>query len=148
MSRKQSKSDKRRRCAANKRQHAERGWDEWTKGLALRFSCATETAREFADQSYSELEDLDDCLVISRFARDVWHERAAEHPRASLLHEYVAEHERHTAALRALEGRLVAVTRDPAAHHHFDRDLEIDVVRRALEPSPRPVDRQIPDLLT
>jgi hypothetical protein len=141
---KQGKSFQQRQ--AERKQHEQQrepSVDDVLTEMATKYTCSTETARDFAGQCSDRLDDLEYDLDCSRIARDFWSEAPAHTASlADALRELTAEHERHAAVLADLHRRMIELTNNEAVHHHLDPPGDYrDQFRLRLFPDPeqRPV---------
>jgi hypothetical protein len=141
---KQGKSFQQRQ--AERKQHGQQrepSLEDVLAEMAAKYTCSTETARDFAGQCSDRLEDLEYDLDCSRIARDFWSDAPAHTaPLADALRELTAEHERHAEVLADLHRRLIELTNDDTVHHHLDPPGHYrDQLRLRLFPDPeqRPV---------
>jgi hypothetical protein len=120
---KQGKSFQQRQAERKQREQQQlQELDEIVESMAMRYTCSTETARDFAEQCSERLDDLAYDLDCSKIVLDFWSEAPAHAtPLIDALRELVAEHERHASALVDLHRRLIELTNDQAIHHHLDQ---------------------------
>jgi len=105
---------------------------------AARFTCAAETADDFAYQCTHALEELDINLLFNRLALEIWNEppERAE-PLVTALQELLAERLRHRDTLQRLGQRLQSLADDPALHIHLEPlDAYRELVRNRVFPEP------------
>jgi hypothetical protein len=123
---KEGKSFQQRQAERKQReqqQHQE--LDEIVEDMAMRYTCSTATARDFADRCSDQLDDLEYELDCSRIAMDFWSDAPAHSARlVDALRELVAEHGRHAAVIADLHRRMLELANDEVAHHHLDQSRE------------------------
>lgn len=131
-----SKQQQRRR--RHGREEAQRR-DDVVHDTAARFTCAAETADDFAYQCEHALEEMEINLLFNRLALEIWNQRphGAEQLVAA-LEELLAERLRHRDTLQQLRQRLQSLADDPALHIHLEPvDDYRELVRsRVFPPSP------------
>lgn len=94
--------------------------DDVVLDTAARFTCAAETADDFAYQCVHAREALDIDLLFNRLALEIWNERPARaQALVTALDELLAERLRHRQALQRLEQRLQSLADDPDFHIHL-----------------------------
>jgi len=105
---------------------------------AARFTCAAETADDFAYQCTHAQEELDLDLLVQRLALEIWREHPDRAPALlEALEELLAERLRHRESLERLGQRLQTLADDPAFHIHLEpRDKYRNLVRSRLFPPP------------
>jgi len=105
---------------------------------AARFTCAAETADDFAYQCTHALEELDINLLFNRLALEIWNEppERAE-PLVTALEELLAERLRHRDTLQRIGQRLDSLANDPSFHIHLEPlDAYRELVRNRVFPEP------------
>ncbi len=127
-----SKEEKRRR---RERQEAQRQEDV-VHDTAARFTCAAETADDFAYQCAHAQEALDIDLVFHRLALEIWNERPARAQQlVAALEELLAERLRYRETLQRIGQRLQSLADDPSFHIHLDPpDAYTELVRNRVFP--------------
>lgn len=105
---------------------------------AARFTCAAETADDFAYQCTDAQEELDLDLLVHHLALEIWRE---DPDRATALlttlEELLAERLRHREALARIGHRLQALADDPTQHIHLEPlERYRQLVRDRLFPEP------------
>lgn len=105
---------------------------------AARFTCAAETADDFAYHCTHALEELDLDLLVHRLALEIWREHPERAPALlDALEELLAERLRHREMLERIGQRLQTLADDPAFHIHLEPpDKYRDLVRSRLFPQP------------
>ena len=105
---------------------------------AARFTCAAETADDFAYQCTHAQEELDLDLLVHRLALEIWREHPDRAPALlTALEELLAERLRHRAALERIGHHLQALADDPASHIHLEPlERYRKLVRNRLFPEP------------
>ena len=95
--------------------------EDVVQDTAARFTCAAETADDFAYQCAHAQEALDIDLLFNRLALEIWKEHPA-HAEAlvAALEELLAERLRHRQTLQRLEQRLQGLADDPSFHIHLE----------------------------
>jgi hypothetical protein len=119
---KQGKSFQQRQVERKEReQEQQRELDEIVEDMAMRYTCALETARDFADRCSDQLDDLEYELDCSKIAIDFW-SNAPAHTSALVdaLRELAAEQERHAAVIADLHRRMIELATNEAVHHHLE----------------------------
>ncbi len=122
---------------ARKTQHAQRQSDV-VHDTAARFTCAAETADDFAYQCTHALEELDINLLFHRLALEIWNDtpQRAE-PLVTALEELLAERLRHRDTLQRIGQRLDNLANDPSFHIHLEPlDAYRELVRNRVFPEP------------
>ena len=107
---------------------------------AARFTCAANTADDFAYQCTHAQHELDLDLLVHRLALDIWREHPDRAPALlAALEELWTERLRHRERLELLGQRLQTLADDPASHIHLE-SLETyrELVRSRLFPKPPP----------
>ena len=104
---------------------------------AARFTCAAETADDFAYQCLQALETLDIDLLFHRLALEIWNQHPTRAPELlAALEELLSERLRHRETLQRLERRLQGLADDPDYHIHLEPlDAYRELVRSRLYPS-------------
>jgi hypothetical protein len=103
----------------------QRELDEIVQDMAMRYTCATETARDFADRCSDQLDDLEYELDCSRIAIDFWSEAPAHTALlVNALRELAAEYERHAAVVADLHRRMSELANSEAVQHHLEKSPE------------------------
>ena len=104
-----------------RRRHKRQAQDDVVHDTAARFTCAAETADDFAYQCAHAHEALDIDLLFNRLALEIWNERPA-HAEVLVvaLEELLAERLRHRHTLQRLEQRLQNLADDPSFHIHLE----------------------------
>jgi len=116
---KQSPGNEHKRRRRHKRQTQQQ--HDVVHDTAARFTCAAETADDFAYQCAHAQEALDIDLLFNRLALEIWHERPARAEALVVaLEELLAERLRHQQALQRLEQRLQSLADDPSFHIHLE----------------------------
>jgi len=88
---------------------------------AGRFTCAAETADDFAYQCTHAIEELEPDLVVHRLALEIWREHPDRAPALlEALEELLAERMRYREMLERFDQRLQALADDPAFHIHLE----------------------------
>jgi hypothetical protein len=123
---KQGKSFQQRQAERKEREQQQRSeLDAIVEDMAMRYTCSTETARDFADRCSDQLDDLEYELDCSRIAIDFWSDAPAHAaPLVDVLRQLAAEHERHAAVIADLHRRLIELANDEAVHHDLDQSPE------------------------
>lgn len=105
---------------------------------AGRFTCAAETADDFAYQCTHALEELDLDLLVHRLALEIWREHPDRAPTLlDLLEELLTERMRYRETLERFDQRLQALADDPAFHIHLEPlEKYRALVRSRLFPQP------------
>ena len=95
--------------------------EDVVQDTAARFTCAAETADDFAYQCAHAQEALDIDLLFNRLALEIWKERPA-HAEAlvTALEELLTERLRHRQSLQRLAQRLQSLADDPSFHIHLE----------------------------
>ena len=121
---KQGKSFQQRQVEREQREEQQqRELDEIVGDMAMRYTCALETARDFADRCSDQLDDMEYELDCSRLAIDFWSDAPAHTaPLVNALRELAAEHERHGAVIADLHRRMIEIASNEAVHHHLDEE--------------------------
>ena len=111
-----SKEDRRRR---RHRRQAQRQ-DDVVNDTAARFTCAAETADDFAYQCAQAQQQLDIDLLFHRLALEIWNERpACAQPLVDALEELLAERMRYRQTLQRIGQQLQRLADDPTFHIHL-----------------------------
>ena len=92
--------------------------------MALKYTCSTETARDFASQCTQRLDALEFDLECGRAALTFWAVPNNSAPVTELLRELVIEYEHHTDALAELFHRLNKIALNSATHEHLTLPLD------------------------
>jgi len=133
-SRKQPRRNEHQRRRRHQREAQRR--DDVVHDTAARFTCAAETADDFAYQCAHALEELDIDLLFHRLALEIWNEppgRARE--LVAALEELLAERLRYREALQRIGQRLQSLADDPSFHIHLDPPEGYrELVRRRVFP--------------
>ena len=88
---------------------------------AGRFTCAAETADDFAYQCTHAIEELEPDLVVHRLALEIWREHPDRAPALlEALEELLAERMRYREMLERFDQRLQALADAPAFHIHLE----------------------------
>lgn len=105
---------------------------------AGRFTCAAETADDFAYHCTHALETLDYDLLVHRLALEIWREHPDRAPALlETLEELLAERMRHREMLERLGQRLETIAEDSAFHIHLEPlEKYRALVRSRLFPQP------------
>ncbi|HEX7116092.1 MAG TPA: hypothetical protein VF193_13250 [Steroidobacter sp.] len=105
---------------------------------AARFTCAAETADDFAYHCTHAIEELDLDLLVHRLALEIWREHPDRAPALlEALEELLTERLRHRAMLERIGQRLQNLADDPAFHIHLEPvEPYRDLVRSRLFPQP------------
>lgn len=102
------------------------------------FTCATETAHDFAWQCKDRLEEITTELVFNDLAHEIWATQPACAPDLTdALAAFAAERRRHQHALTQLHERLTALAADDGTSPHLHLDpveQYCDLVRARLFP--------------
>ena len=128
-----SKEEKRRR---RHRRQAQRQ-DDVVHDTAARFTCAAETADDFAYQCAQAQQQLDIDLLFHRLALEIWNERppARAQPLVDALEELLAERMRYRQTLQRIGQRLQSLADDPSFHIHLEPvDAYRELVRSRVFP--------------
>jgi len=126
---------------AKRRSHQQREaqqQNDVVQDTAARFTCAAETADDFAYQCTHAQEELDLDLLVHRLALEIWRDHPDRAPALlDALEELLAERLRHREMLERIGQRLQTLADDPAFHIHLE-PLEPyrDLVRSRLFPQP------------
>lgn len=111
------------------------------QGIAAKYTCSIEVARDFAGQCESRLEDLAFDLDSLSLALEFW-SSAPPHlqPVVDLLRELAAEHQRHEQALTRLRVGLDLLADSDAAHEHLEpiERYQLTIRQRLFAPDPAP----------
>jgi hypothetical protein len=105
---------------------------------AGRFTCAAETADDFAYQCTHALEELEPDLIVHRLALEIWREHSDRAPALlEALEELLTERMRYREMLERFDQRLQALADDPAFHIHLEPlEKYRALVRSRLFPPP------------
>jgi len=105
---------------------------------AGRFTCAAETADDFAYQCTHAQEALDFDLLVHRLALEIWREHPDRAPALlETLEELLTERMRHREMLEHIGQRLQTLADDPAFHIHLEPlEKYRALVRSRLFPQP------------
>ena len=105
---------------------------------AGRFTCAAETADDFAYQCTHALEELEPDLLVHRLALEIWREHPDRAPALlEALEELLTERMRYREMLQRFDQRLQALADDPAFHIHLEPlEKYRALVRSRLFPQP------------
>jgi hypothetical protein len=105
---------------------------------AGRFTCAAETADDFAYQCTHALEMLDFDLLVHRLALEIWREHPDRAPALlETLEELLIERLRHREMIEQIGQRLQTLADDPAFHIHLEPlEKYRALVRSRLFPQP------------
>ena len=130
-----NKEQKRRR---RHRREAQRQ-DDVVNDTAARFTCAAETADDFAYQCAQAQQQLDIDLLFHRLALEIWNERPARAQRlVDALEELLAERMRYRQTLQRIGQQLQRLADDPAFHIHLDPpEAYRELVRSRVFPQSR-----------
>jgi hypothetical protein len=106
---------------------------------AARFTCAAETADDFAYQCTHAQEELDLDLLVHHLALEIWREHPDRAPALlEALEELLAERLRYRQMLERIGQRLQTLADDPAFHIHLEpRETYRELVRSRLFPQPQ-----------
>jgi hypothetical protein len=128
-----SKQHKRRQRDAERQ-------NDVVQDTAARFTCAAETADDFAYQCTRAQEELDLDLLVHRLALEIWREHPDRAPALlEVLEELLAERLRHREQLGHLGERLQKLAGDPGFHIHLESlDKYRELVRNRLFPQQPP----------
>lgn len=127
---------------ANERRKERRAAEELAAAVedtTSRFTCTTGVARDFADQCEQRVEDVEFDLVCTRLALEMWSPvpSVTARPVVELLHEVLAERERHHEALMQLGQRLDEYAQRDIHEHLEPMEQYAELVfKRLFEPSP------------
>ncbi len=112
--------------------------DDVVADTAARFTCAAETAADFASQCAHAREELDINLLFNRLALEIWSTPpASAEPLVGALEELLTERLRHQHTLQQLGQRLQTLADDPSFHIHLESpEAYRDLVRRRVFPKP------------
>jgi hypothetical protein len=124
-----------------RRQQAQREAQQQTavvEDTAARFTCAAETADDFAYQCTRAQEELDLDLLVHRLALEIWREHPDRAPALlEALEELLTERLRHRQMIERISERLQTLADDPAFHIHLEPvEPYRDLVRSRLFPQP------------
>jgi len=127
-----SEEEKRRR---RHRREAQRQ-DDVVQDTAARFTCAAETADDFAYQCAQAQQPLDIDLLFHRLALEIWNERPARAEElVAALEELLAERMRYRETLQRIGQRLQSLADDPSFHIHLEPpEAYRELVRRRVFP--------------
>ena len=88
---------------------------------AARFTCAAETADDFAYQCTHALEEIEPDLVVHRLALEIWREHPDRAPALlEALEQLMTERMRYREMLQRFEKLLEALAENPAFHIHLE----------------------------
>jgi len=126
--------DKRRQ----REQHEVAQQNNVVQDTAARFTCAAETADDFAYQCTRAQQELDLDLIVQRLALEIWREHPDRAPALlDAFEDLLAERLRHREMLERIGQRLQTLADDPAFHIHLDSlEKYRDLVRSRLFPRP------------
>ncbi len=129
-----TKHDKRRQQAQREAQQQKAVVED----TAARFTCAAETADDFAYHCTHAIEELDLDLLVHRLALEIWREHPDRAPALlESLEELLTERLRHREMLERIGQRLQDLADDPAFHIHLEPvEPYRDLVRNRLFPQP------------
>jgi hypothetical protein len=119
--------------------------DTVVEDMAAKYSCSTETARDFAHQCGDHLDEFEYYFDCASVALDFWSEAptAKAKPVVDALRELAAELERHHSVIDDLHGRLIQLANDASVHEHLEQPAEHYQQQLRLrlfpDPDPRPV---------
>jgi hypothetical protein len=136
MSRKKQKPNR----AERQRRQEERAKTEFVdviQDTAGTFTCSHELAHDYAWQCGHSIEELEGELLFNRIAGEIWRDHTGNaRELAQTVADFLAERERHRAALSDLEKRFLVLA-DTDSHEHLEpietyRELVRDRLSTAL----------------
>jgi len=107
--------------------------DDVVRDTAAVFTCSSRTAADFASQCNSLREDLACDIAFNRVAHEIWTGRPGRAEElAAALDAFLAERQRHEAALAELSRRFATLA-DESIHEHLDPpEAYRDLVRQRV----------------
>lgn len=130
----QAPQDKRRRQAQREAEQQ----NAVVHDTAGRFTCAAETADDFAYQCTHALQELDTDLLVHRLALEIWREHPDRAPPLlQVLEQLLTERMRHREMLQLIGQHLQSLADDPTFHIHLEPlEKYRALVRSRLFPKP------------
>lgn len=125
---KRNKADKLHAEAKQRQRH-----EQVIASTAARFTCATDTARDFSWQCEDELEDIEADLAFNRVAHEMWRDRPGRaEVLAQTLADFIAAREQHQQALTDLRRRFDALVAENIHEHLDPPEAYRDLIRRRV----------------